>query len=355
MRLSLFLLLFFHFSTRETFAQMVSNSSPKPEIGSSIDFAFGSCIRHTADLSIFDTILKCRPDYTLFLGDIGYVDSQNQDTSCHVFDSIYSNPSFKRLRTFSTVYGTWDDHDYGLNDGGKYFQGKVAAKERYLDFYDVPMSSSVRTHEGIYTSYRIQSEGKTVQVILLDLRTFRSNLNVNTNRVLHPDMIQIPEYLPIESPDSTLLGSEQWVWLKKVLEEPADVRLLCSSIQFAHSFNGYESWNNFPHEKQRLIDLIAQTKAEGLLVLSGDVHFAEYSKIYPEKTYPLYDFTSSGLSSKWHSPTINTNRISEPVMENHFGLLDINWKEERITVYVIDRTNTFRISQQVYLSELRFK
>ena len=34
------------------------------------------------------------------------------------------------------VIGTWDDHDYGLNDAGKEFSGKVFTQRLLLDFLD---------------------------------------------------------------------------------------------------------------------------------------------------------------------------------------------------------------------------
>jgi hypothetical protein len=39
------------------------------------------------------------------------------------------------------VIGTWDDHDYGLNDAGKEFSGKVITQRLLLDFLDEPEDS----------------------------------------------------------------------------------------------------------------------------------------------------------------------------------------------------------------------
>lgn len=40
------------------------------------------------------------------------------------------------------VIGTWDDHDYGLNDAGKEFSGKDATQRLLLDFLDEPEDSA---------------------------------------------------------------------------------------------------------------------------------------------------------------------------------------------------------------------
>ena len=50
------------------------------------------------------------------------------------------------------------------------------------------------------------------------------------------------------------------------LKENADVRIIGSSTQFGIEWNGYESWENFPSEKQKMIDLIKKTKANNLFL-----------------------------------------------------------------------------------------
>lgn len=39
------------------------------------------------------------------------------------------------------VIGTWDDHDYGLNDAGKEFMGKNMTQKLLMDFLDEPEDS----------------------------------------------------------------------------------------------------------------------------------------------------------------------------------------------------------------------
>ena len=44
----------------------------------------------------------------------------------------------------------WDDHDYGLNDGGKNYAFKKQAKELFLDFWDIPLDDVRRLRQGLY-------------------------------------------------------------------------------------------------------------------------------------------------------------------------------------------------------------
>ena len=44
----------------------------------------------------------------------------------------------------------WDDHDFGINDGGSSYPFKKEAKELYLNFWNVPKNDIRRAREGIY-------------------------------------------------------------------------------------------------------------------------------------------------------------------------------------------------------------
>ena len=140
------------------------------------------------------------------------------------------------------------------------------------------------------------------------------------------------------------------------MNKEADVRLICSGTQFSIEYNGYESWANFPHEQQRMIDLISKTKANGVVFLSGDVHYSEISKMETED-YPIYDFTSSGLSSTWYFATPNKNRIEGPIMDNHFGLLTIDWSRAipEIKMETFDIYDNQRIEYTISLNEISFQ
>jgi alkaline phosphatase D len=164
------------------------------------------------------------------------------------------------------------------------------------------------------------------------------------------------DYYPHQTKDSTLLGKEQWLWLEQELSKPADLRIIASSTQFGIEYNGYEAWANFPHERDRMIDLIKRTKANGVLFISGDVHYAEISKYDADGCYPIYDVTSSGITSTWYFATPNAYRIEGPVMDNHFGMISVNWKESDPTIKmeIIDIRNNQRIEHSIKLSEITF-
>ena len=65
---------------------------------------------------------------------------------------------------------------------------------------------------------------------------------------------------------------------------------MVSSIQILATNHGFEKWSNFPHEKERLLSLIKESKKPVILV-SGDRH---KGAIYKQDN--LYELTTSSLN-----------------------------------------------------------
>ena len=319
--------------------------------------AFGSCSNQNKDLSIFDTILTRQPDMFIYLGDNIYGDTENMRVLRKKYRTLKTDPHYKKFAAVTPIIATWDDHDFGLNDSGRHYRKKEASKKIFLQFFHEPKKSTRREHLGIYTSYTFASGGKNIQVILLDLRTFRDNLKAYDGFLSEDSLHKYTlDYSPQLNPDSTLLGAEQWKWLEQQLLAPADVRIIGSSTQFATQFNGYETWANYPFEQSRFLALIKQTKANGVVFISGDLHYAELSYIKPEGLYGIYDLTSSGLTEKWGFSVPNENRIGSPIMDNQFGVIrfELNQPEPEIILEIVDRIGQTRIQQKVRLADLQF-
>lgn len=318
--------------------------------------AFGSCGWEEHPLPIFDNIVSHDPDLFIFLGDNIYGDTKEMDTLRAKYQKLGNKPSYINLKNNIPIIATWDDHDYGWNDVGKEYEYKEESKDIFLDFFEEPLNSSRRGHPGIYHSYNYSIGEKILQVILLDGRTFRDPLEKGRGEMKDNWRYNFyrQDYSPTTDTTKTLLGEEQWIWLEEKLKEKADLRIIGTGTQFGIEYNGYEAWANFPHEQDRMIQLIQSTQASGVLFISGDVHYSEISKLTTDY-YPLYDFTSSGLSSTWSFATPNKNRIEGPIMDNHFGLITITHEDDpSIIMETWDLNDNQRIEYSLILSEIEF-
>ncbi|MCH2183017.1 MAG: alkaline phosphatase family protein [Mariniblastus sp.] len=329
----------FGFPSDRSVAQETASTEVKPV--ASIEavpsrIAFGSCSNQNKPQPILKAVVAQRPDLFIYLGDNIYGDTKDMNVLAAKYAQLGAKREFQQLRAQVPVLSVWDDHDYGWNDAGKEYEFKEESKQIFMDFWKVPQDSPRRKHAGIYGSHRFAQGDKTLQIILLDTRTFRDPLKRN-NRTNNAEKKFKNDYQP-DASDKTLLGESQWEWLAGVLREPADLRIIASSIQFGHEYNGWESWTNLPNEQQRMVDLIQQTGAEGVLFISGDVHWGEISRRDFPGLYPIYDVTASGITEDWHNVEPNEFRIGEAFRSNHFGMLDVDWSAERpvVTMSIVD-------------------
>ena len=316
--------------------------------------AFGSCSNQNKPQPVLDTVVTQEPDLFIYLGDNIYGDTKDMNILSQKYKKLGSKKEFQNLRAKTTVLSTWDDHDYGWNDAGKEYPFKEASKELFMNFWNVPMSSPRRKHAGIYGVHTFSDGKKTLQVILLDTRTFRDPLkrNSKTNNL---DGKFKNDYQP-DPTNKTILGDAQWQWLESTLQQRADLRIICSSIQFGHEYNGWESWTNLPNEQKKMVELIKKTQANGVLFISGDVHWAEISKRNFQGLYPIYDVTASGITEDWHNLEPNRYRIENAFRDNHFGMIEIDWKKKnpKAVMQILNVNGKTVLRHSVPLNELQF-
>ncbi|MFN8300502.1 MAG: alkaline phosphatase D family protein [Chitinophagales bacterium] len=311
--------------------------------------AFGSCNDQNKPQEIWYKIAAEKPDLFIFLGDNIYADTKDMKVMQAKYDQLASKPGYIELQKHAPVIATWDDHDYGVNDGGRCYKMKEQSKEIFLKFFHEPDSSERRKHKGVYTSYTYGPDGKKLQVIMLDLRSFRTGLlRKKLDRDCKGPYFKMPAHW------RTFLGKEQWAWLEEQLKQPADLRLIGSSTQFLVDFNGWEAWVNMPHERERFMRLIEKTKANGVFFISGDLHYAELSKLKRDSCYTLYDLTSSGLTHGHSCDGGNKNRIGQPFMKPNYGVIHLDWDKKKITLEVKDEQGTSQIKHEVPMTELKF-
>jgi len=294
---------------------------------------------------------QAKPDLTLLLGDNIYADTADMDVMRAKYETLGANADFQALRNEAPMLAVWDDHDYGVNDGGADFPQRSAAQDVFLDFWRVPTDSPRRQRAGVYHAEIYGEPGQRVQVILLDTRYHRSSLKTGERRVGGP-------YNPDDDPTKTMLGEEQWAWLERQLKQPADLRLIGSGIQIIAEAAGQETWSNLPHERKRLFDLIQKTQANGVILLSGDRHWSELSVESDLGPYPIYDLTSSSINQKHPRGTPTQNRfraLPTTWHEENFGKISINWTDRQIEMQIVNAQGEVPIKKTLSLNDLQVK
>jgi alkaline phosphatase D len=291
--------------------QSGSQAEPPPatEAKSELTVAFGSCNRQTAPQDYWSTIAGHEPDAWLWLGDNIYADTDDPEQMRADYATQKSAPEYAAFRqVVPTIYGIWDDHDYGKNDAGREWPMREQAQTLMLDFLDVPADHPARTHGSTYQSYRIGP----VKVILLDTRYFRDELLKS----------RVPGQRYAANPDGDILGEQQWEWLEAELRDSdAEAHLIASSIQVLHTDHGYEKWANFPAARNRLLQLLATTRPALPLLLSGDRHLAEFA-VDRVDDFRIVEMTSSGLTHAYDDANeVNTKRVGPLVTERNYGML----------------------------------
>lgn len=327
--------------------------------------AFGSCAKQDKPQPIWDAVVAARPELFLFLGDNIYADTQDMQVLWDKYQQLGAQPGFQKLKQTCPVLATWDDHDLGANDAGGEFPKKRESQQLFLDFFGIPKDSPRRQQEGIYHSQVFGPEGQRVQIILLDTRYFRSRLKSGFQKG-EPGEGRRGQYVPNTDPEATVLGPQQWTWLEKQLRIPAELRVICSSFQLVADEHGSEGWGNFPRERERLIKLIRDTRAGGAVVISGDRHLSEISRLPAESGvgYPLFDVTSSSLNEPSGNTTkagtrfaneINSYRVGLTYFDTNFGFIDVDWKaaDPVVRLQVRDEKGDVVLQQRLKLSQLR--
>jgi alkaline phosphatase D len=341
-----------------------STSDPHPALDGTLSrIAFGSCAEAGKPQPVWDPILARKPDLFIFLGDNVYADTHEMAAMKREYAKLAAQPGFAKLRAGTPVVAIWDDHDFGENDAGGDYSQKEASRQVFLEFWGEPADSPRRDRDGVYAAYVFGPPGRRVQVILPDLRYNRTAMLPadypggyeawGQKRVAAGLPLPGP-YLRNPDPKATMLGEQQWRWLERQLEVPAEVRLFGSSVQVLADFTGWEAWANFARDQDRLFDVIRRKRANGVVFLSGDIHYAELSKREVNVPYPLWDLTSSGLTEEWRVPTPNANRASEVVADANFGTIDIDWQGDatQIRLGIVDAAGRTRLSWTLPLADL---
>jgi phosphodiesterase/alkaline phosphatase D-like protein len=274
-------------------------------VASCLDDAFRS-----EQEKIWKQVMAQSPDAIFLIGDNVYADRGGSALTKEALWKRYSETrgtlSLFYADPLIPVIATWDDHDYGRNDGDRTSTLKTAATEVFFDFF--PQSKPMENFErgpGVASWWSAFGVG----FAFMDDRSFRS-----------PNRINLP--------DETHFGADQEVWLKEKLDASKTPVLLISGDQFFGGYHKYESYEgSHPHRFKTQLQEWKQIK-QPIVFLSGDRHLTEILKIPSDRLgYTTYEITSSAIHARTDKSTITKNptplRIAGAAGVHNYALIEI--------------------------------
>jgi len=232
------------------------------------------------------------------------------------------------LLLFSSVLTS--DHDYGCNNADRTFAHKLESAKAFVDFIGEPKDSAMNRRaraghgvygvklfdfdrprgqqlvpedeagidpdvEGRYDTDSLHSN-RTVAVFVLDCRSNKTPWKTGSDSFS-------PDY------EGDFLGERQWTWFETAIRRSrASINVVVNGLQVhGDRFpdgNVAESWSKYPRAQQRLFDAMLQTGVESPVLVSGDVHMAQFSRkdCHRQQTddvKSLVEMTTSGMTHSW--------------------------------------------------------
>lgn len=273
------------------------------------------------DPAILETIAQQDPDLMLWLGDNIYyreVDFYSADQMDRRYQKARVIPEMQPLLASTINLAIWDDHDYGPNNSDRSYRMREEALEIFKRYWANPAYGTMET-PGVFFRYKYAD----VEFFMLDNRFYRA-----------------PNKL--DDPEKDYFGHEQVQWLKDALvNSNATFKVVVNGNQMTNDMGGHEAFKKYEQEYNEVMDFLTKEKIEGLIVISGDRHFTELFKHQREDLYPIYEFTSSPLTSGTYTNVGETKEGNRPGRidgtlvhkQRNFGMIKVTGnREERVLI-----------------------
>lgn len=328
--------------------------------------AFGSCNDQDSKNAFWPIIESRKPTAFVWGGDAIYADyktdvvwskfppsSENVCGTPARLEQLYKKqllqPAYQSLLESNvTVFGTFDDHDYGCNNADRTFEHRHESAIEYVKFLQAPYDSAMfrraRAGHGVYgvkvfdfaRSFGDQEihereagvdpdaavdsisppvySNQSVAVFVLDVRSNKTPWKTGA-AAYRPDF------------EGDFLGERQWEWFETAIQRSqASVNVVVTGLQVhANKFpngNVAEAWGKYPRAQQRLFDAILQDGVQSPILISGDVHMNQLSRKdcvrntsrnHQVSPRPLIEMTTSGMTHSWGS--IASPSLQQPNLE----------------------------------------
>ena len=215
-----------------------------------------SCADATSE-TVWERMAGMNLDGLLLGGDTPYVDTSVLATVRQIHQIFLSRPRMAALLRKTPTLSTWDDHDFGLNNGNglTFAGGKPVTRQVFVEY---------RAHDqygtgagGVYC----KNDMGAVEVFMLDPRWFSQT-----------------EPSPVDPAQKTCFGAAQWAWLKQsLLASRAPFKLLVMGQIWVDKKNTEtDDMHTYWYERDALFDFIRENRIPGVVLVGGDIHLSQH-------------------------------------------------------------------------------
>lgn len=261
---------------------------------------------------IWQQLNDSNPDLVLFLGDNIYGDRPSlivkKPADPEQLWSLYVGArqiyDFYFRKDLIPALATWDDHDFGTDDGNSEYQYAAESEEIFSSFFAQKSGVSTTFRRGPGISSAITAFG--MDIVLLDGRRFRSATT---------------------GAGATGWGQAQLNWIQTQLKMSDRPLWLADGENFFAGYSDHSTNVMFPGEFEQLMAMVRGSKR---LVgfISGDVHFSEISDLEPDLIgYPSVEVAASSMHSltlPWLDKTWSNPRRRVANSSHNFVLMDVD-------------------------------
>ena len=276
---------------------------PANEDAARVTLGVGSCAPSKPS-HVWTRIIEEGCQGFVFLGDTPYVDTTDLSIARERHRTFLEQPEIAAMIGGRPCWGTWDDHDFGLNDGHGDFQGKHVSRLAFTEYRanssfgqdptGRPQVERFGPARGIHTSFR----WGPIEVFLIDPRWFSRTE---------------PSWADPALPGC--IGKAQWEWLRTSLKASrAPFKALATGMIWDDKKNSEkDDWHTYAHERDAVFDFIRDQKIDGCFLLGGDIHVSRALNYGPRCGYDLWQFIVSPL----HDSTIASLDVPHPHLVHH--------------------------------------
>ena len=289
------------------------------------------------DYQIFESIYEKKPDIMLWLGDNVYMRETDWSTRSgilHRYDHFRSLPQLRPLFASAHHLAIWDDHDYGPNDSGCDFWNKGATLAAFKLYWGNPSYGSPDM-PGITTFFNWSD----VNFYLLDNRYYR------IAAVGDPEPFGIPKDHHGKKQVDWLVNTMKYQQGQDGFAYPASFNIVLTGNQVLSDSGNPDGYRSYRKEWQYMIDRLMHAGIDGVIFLTGDVHYTEFSRELrigrgepgiPGRAgkegaeYVFHDLTISPLTSGIHTrKSASSYRVDifpdsdfDVILQRNFATLD---------------------------------